>query len=95
MAHFVLICHDRPNGLDLRMATRPTHLEYILANQDKMVMAGPLLADDGEAMIGSLIVIDVPHRAAAEAFSAADPYSKAGLFASVTIQGIRPKVYKA
>ena len=35
---------------------------------------------------GSLVVLDVPDRAAAEAWAAADPYAKAGLFAAVTIR---------
>ncbi|WP_439817769.1 YciI family protein [Zavarzinia sp. CC-PAN008] len=95
MSHFILTCHDKPDSLSLRMATRPAHLDYIAANQDKLVMAGPLLADDGETMVGSVLVLDVADRAAAEAFSANDPYAKAGLFGSVTIHGIRAKIYKA
>ena len=37
-------------------------------------------------MCGSLIVLGVASRAEAEAWAAADPYAKAGLFASVMIQ---------
>jgi uncharacterized protein YciI len=36
-------------------------------------------------MCGSVIILDVADLAAAEAFAAGDPYAKAGLFASVTI----------
>ena len=43
-------------------------------------------SDDGEAMIGSMLVLDVADRAAAEAFAEADPYAKAGLFESTTIK---------
>ncbi|MEO0773881.1 MAG: YciI family protein, partial [Pseudomonadota bacterium] len=46
--------------------------------------AGPLLNDAGD-MCGSLVVLDVPDMAAAEAFVAGDPYGKAGLFESVEL----------
>jgi len=36
-------------------------------------------------MNGSVIILDLENRAAAEAFANNDPYNKAGLFASVTI----------
>jgi len=49
-------------------------------------MAGPTLTEDGEAMTGSLIVIDRDDLAAAEAWAAGDPYAKAGLFESVVIR---------
>ena len=37
-------------------------------------------------MAGSLVILEVPDRAAAEAWAAADPYARAGLFAQVTIR---------
>ena len=79
---FVIHAIDRPNSLDLRMATRPAHLEF-LSDFDTPV-GGPLLDDDGQ-MCGSCIVLDVPDRAAAEAFVENDPYARAGLFESVQV----------
>ena len=40
-------------------------------------------------MIGSFFILDLPNRAAVEAFNAADPYTQAGLFGSVRIQPFR------
>jgi len=40
-------------------------------------------------MIGSFFILDLPDRAAVEAFNAADPYTQAGLFGSVRIQPFR------
>ena len=37
-------------------------------------------------MTGSLLIMDFPDRAGAEAFAADDPYNKAGLFQSVEIK---------
>jgi uncharacterized protein YciI len=83
--NFALICRDRPGALEVRLANRAAHLAYAEAS-GAVVIGGPMLAEDG-AMIGSLVVIDAPDRAAAEAFAAADPYAKAGLFESVEIVG--------
>lgn len=86
--HFTIQCVDKPDSLELRMATRPTHLEYLKANQEKFVVVGPVLDGEGKPR-GSLYVIDMPDRAAAETFIMADPYAKAGLFESVVIRPMR------
>jgi uncharacterized protein len=48
-------------------------------------MAGPFLDTEGK-MTGSLVVLTVETMAEAEAWAAADPYAKAGLFSSVTLK---------
>jgi len=53
----------------------------------EIVMSGPLVADDGTTMIGSLFLIEAPDRAAVEAFNAADPFKKADIWERVTITG--------
>ena len=73
----------------VRADNRPAHLDYLKANLDRLMIAGPLLADDGVTVQGSLLVIEAADRAAAEAFAAGDPYAKAGLFESVTIKAFK------
>ncbi|MCQ8241110.1 YciI family protein [Rhizosaccharibacter radicis] len=85
---FTLFCLDRPNRLDTRLAARESHLRYIAAYAEKVVHAGPLLDNDNRPC-GSLLVIDVEDRAAAEGFAASDPYAKVDLFESVVIRGHR------
>ncbi|HVZ00230.1 MAG TPA: YciI family protein [Dongiaceae bacterium] len=85
---FMAYCLDKPGALEIRMANRPKHVEYLTANNDKLLFAGPLL-DDKEAMIGSLLVLDVADRAAMDSFLKGDPYAKAGLFQSVTVHGTK------
>jgi len=84
---YALMCKDKPGSLDLRMATRPPHVEYLKGMEAKGVlkMAGPLLGDD-EKPIGSLLVIAADDMKQAEAFAAGDPYAIAGLFASTEIR---------
>ena len=43
-------------------------------------MSGPLVADDGQTMIGSLFLIEAPSRAEVEAFNHADPFAAAGIW---------------
>lgn len=83
---FVLTCIDKPDSTALRMEVRPRHLAYFQERLSLVKIAGPFLAEDGQTMKGSLIVLDVPDMAAAQAFSANDPYAQAGLFQSVDIR---------
>ena len=91
MATFILICRDKPAALDLRMATRAAHLAWVGENMAQVIRAGPL-SDDAGSMAGSLFVMEAGSRADVEAFTAADPYSKAGLFESVEILNWRQTV---
>ncbi|WP_149754896.1 YciI family protein [Roseivivax sediminis] len=77
-----LIARDKPDSLEIRKANRDAHLAYIEAT-GVVTQAGPLIVDGG--MAGSLVILDVPDLAAAEAWAADDPYAKAGLFGSVEL----------
>jgi uncharacterized protein YciI len=91
MALFVLACFDKPNSLELRMATREAHLAYVREQAAMVKLAGPML-DAAEGMAGSLFILEADDRAAAEAFNAADPYQKAGLFGQVEIRGFKASI---
>ncbi len=85
---FAIICTDRPGGLDLRLATRPTHLAYLTMYASRIVHGGPMLDIEGRPC-GSLLIIEAEDRPAAEGFAAEDPYAKAGLFESTVIRPFR------
>ncbi len=85
---FAIHCIDKPLQQDLRAATRPTHLAYIESALDQIVVAGPLLDDEG-APIGSMLLMEFPDRRSAVSFAADDPYAKAGLFASIAVTAWR------
>ncbi|MCR9257915.1 MAG: YciI family protein [Alphaproteobacteria bacterium] len=82
---FAIVAHDHPNSIDKRMALRPDHVEHLKAHADKLMVAGPMLDEAGEKPIGSLLIFDGADKAEVEAFCESDPYSKGGLFASVSI----------
>lgn len=91
MALYALMCLDKPNALEVRLGAREAHLAYVRERIDQVKLAGPLL-DDQEQMAGSLLILDLADRPAAEAFNAADPYTLAGLWASVEIRAFKASI---
>lgn len=83
---FVIYCRDKLGHLEHRMKLRPDHLEYMTGFGQNILLAGPLLEDDGESSLRGLLVVDFPDRAAVERFTENDPYSLGGLFESVSIR---------
>ena len=84
MALYVLVCRDKPDSLDLRLATRSEHLAYAGTFTEKMKLAGPILSETGD-MAGSMLIFDFETVDEAWAFNKGDPYTKAGLFADVQV----------
>ena len=75
---YCLVCIDKDNSIQTRMQNREDHLKYV-AETSVVRYAGPFLSEE-DVMMGSLIVIDVENRKAAENWSENDPYKKANLF---------------
>ena len=86
---FVIYCLDKPGSAQIRATNRPAHVEYLKQFSGQHVCTGPLLSDDGQGMVGSLLVMEFADKKAAEDFAANDPYARAGLFHSVTITPFR------
>jgi uncharacterized protein len=76
---------DKPNHAALRQRVRPAHKAYLAAVAERIAFAGPLTLDDGSTMIGSLLAIDFASREAAQAWLADEPFTQAGLYASVEV----------
>ena len=87
---FAIHALDKPGALPTRLAHYEAHKSFLSdtsAYGVKIVMSGPLVADDGETMIGSLFLVEAENRAAVEAFNRADPFHAAGFWERVTITG--------
>ena len=87
---FVIHALDRAGALPERLAHYEAHKAFLSDTgpfQVSIVMSGPLTADDGQTMIGSLFVIEAPDRETVERFNAADPFQRAGIWERVTITG--------
>jgi len=79
-------CTDKAGATQVRLDNRAAHLAYLESLGDRLFAAGPLLTDDGQGMVGSLLIVECADTAAAQDFAANDPYAKAGLFDNVTIR---------
>jgi len=88
MPLFVIFGHDGPDALTRRPEVRPRHLEHLrpLSRAGKVVVAGPLFADDGKTPRGSLIVLEATSLEEARALAARDPYVLEGVFARHDVQ---------
>ncbi len=82
---FIVHCIDKPGHEPVRMANRAAHIAYLETLGEQLVAGGPTQTDDGEHMTGSLLILDLPDRAAVDRFCANDPYARAGLFERVEI----------
>ena len=93
MTIFAIYCVDKPNSLELRMATREAHLAYAGGFRDQLRLGGPMLNENGD-MAGSIIMVEMETLAEAQALAAGDPYNQAGLFERVDITAFRPSLGK-
>ncbi|QAU46976.1 YciI family protein [Bradyrhizobium guangzhouense] len=87
---FAIHAIDRTGALPTRLANYEAHKAFLSDTSRfgvKIVMSGPLVADDGAAMIGSLFLIEASSRTEVEAFNRADPFAAADIWETVTITG--------
>lgn len=87
---FAIHAVDREGALAARLEAYDAHKAFLADASPHgiaIVMSGPLVADDGRTMVGSLLVVEATDRAAVEAFNRADPFHAAGIWEQVTITG--------
>ena len=82
---YIIETWDKPDHQSVRQANRADHLQFLEANASKLLACGAKLNDDGSDQGGGLYIVDTEDRAEAEAFIAADPFSKADLFERVLV----------
>lgn len=82
---FAIHCLDHEDGLPRRLANYDAHKAYLAAAPVKTVISGPLVAEDGETMIGSLFVVSAERIEDAVAFNANDPFRHANVWRDVKI----------
>jgi uncharacterized protein YciI len=86
---YALVCFDRPDSSALRDQHRAAHVEFLQKNANKIVFGGPLKSTPEGASTGALIVVDCASREEAEAFIAADPFRRAGVYESVAVRAFK------
>lgn len=86
--YFAVWATDKPGMLAERQRVRDAHRARLRnpgAHAVKVRLGGPTL-DAGNAMNGTLLVIEADHIDAVRAFMADDPYTAAGVYATVEIR---------
>lgn len=86
---YVIRTRDKADGKRIRDQFRNAHWDYIAAVEDRVLLSGALYADDGTTIIGGLVVIDFDSLGAAHRFADEDPFTQAGLYATVEISPFR------
>jgi len=86
---WAISCTDKPNAAAIREKILQPHRDYLQSQKGILVLAGATQNDDGTQAIGSLFIVNVGSRAEAKAFSDGDPFTKAGVFAAITITRMR------
>jgi uncharacterized protein len=91
---FVIHATDKKDALPQRAKyyrAHRTHLDEAATQGVNVLMAGPLVADDGESPVGSLFVLEAKDRAAVDAFTRSDPYQVNGVWDRVDIHYFNKK----
>ncbi|HEX6691294.1 MAG TPA: YciI family protein [Burkholderiales bacterium] len=86
---YAIVCFDRPDSAALRDAHRTEHQEFLSKNSSKIMFGGPLKHSADGASTGALIVVDCATREEAEAFIAADPFHRSGVYESVAVRAFK------
>ncbi|RWE22157.1 MAG: YciI family protein [Mesorhizobium sp.] len=82
---FAVHCLDHADALPRRLANYDAHKAYLASGSVATVISGPLVAEDGVTMIGSLFVFSANSIDDIKAFNAADPFASANVWQSVKI----------
>lgn len=92
---FLVLAYDGTDegALARRMAAREAHLAGVkpMVTDGRMQIGGAILDDSGR-MIGSMTVVNFPDRAAVDAWLAADPYVKGGVWQRIEVRPFRTAV---
>ena len=84
--YWLIKCRSKPDTDALRLATIDAHRSFLDGYSEVTWYSGPIFTDDNKNAIGSLRLIEFPDRDAAQTYIDADPYTKAGIFESISIE---------
>ena len=89
---FVVIGRDGTDeqALERRLKARESHIAgaHKMKEKNEMLLAGAMMDEQGK-MIGSVMVVDFPDRAALDAWLKNDPYATGGVWKSVEVKPFR------
>ena len=89
---WIILCKDRPNSYDKRMAIIDEHRRYLSTNPIKTLLSGPLTDISGMVMNGSFFMVEASSEDEIKKFQTNDPIYKAGIWDEITISRFNKRV---
>lgn len=89
---WLAMSEDVENSAAIREEHLAAHLVYIEAILHKIEVGGPMNTEENPEYTSSAIIYKVETEAEAKALFEADPYFKAGLYASTILRQFKPVV---
>ncbi|WP_285597459.1 YciI family protein [Kineosporia sp. NBRC 101731] len=83
---FFVFHRDRPGSLPARDDLLQEHWSYMDRFATGMIARGPVFTADGETLVGSVHIVDLPDLTAGRAFALQEPYYQAGVFRDVLLR---------
>jgi hypothetical protein len=83
---FIVRCLYHPGGADERLKIRDGHITYMIARRGVIETGGAIVSDDGASALGMFLILNGGSLADVEGFLALEPYTRARLFESQTIE---------
>jgi uncharacterized protein YciI len=90
--HYVVYCVDHDGMVERRREYYDAHKAYLATSPVKTLISGPLLASDGETMIGSFFLYEADDMDAIVRFNREDPFNKAAIWRTVEIRPFLKRV---
>ncbi|MBA8841499.1 YciI family protein [Ochrobactrum sp. RH2CCR150] len=82
---YVVHCIDFEDALPRRLANYDAHKQYLASTPVKTVISGPLIAEDGVTMIGSMFIVEAERLEDVVSFNHNDPFQGARVWADTRI----------
>ena len=82
-AQWAIYCWDKPGMSDKRRTLLAEQKRYVANFAERVIGYGHLVSDDGKETLGTTFFMQLGDRAAADAFVADEPLSRAGVYARV------------
>ena len=87
--YFVVIGTHKLGAAQTRSDLEDAFVAYLRDHPDHpgitLHNGGPTLAEDGESIVGLVLVVEAPSREAAQAFAMDGPFARADLFADLQV----------
>ena len=88
--YFAIIGTDKPGVAEKRSGLQESFIAYLRDHPDHPDVTvhegGPMLAEDGESIVGLLLVVEAPSREAAQAFAMDSPFGRAEIFSDLVVR---------